>query len=301
MRTTAIDMLVDRFLAAHADKPVQIVSLGAGSDTRFFRLVRRRPELAERLVYHELDFAATTVKKIAAIERTPAALALLEGMGRQPGAAEAPSVCLAEDKTTLASASYHVHAVDLRGLASALPDASSTATTPPPGNAHTAPPHTPSLPSLSSDTPTLLLAECCLTYLDPPTSTSLLTHFTQTLIPAPTPLAIILYEPLYPHDAFGRTMRANLASRGIALPGLEAVPTLTAHAERLRGVGFVDEARGCEVGRVWAEWVGPEEKERLRRVEGLDEEEEWVLLAGHYGVVWGARGMVLGNGSGAGI
>ena len=36
-RTYAIDLLVDRFFAACGESGGQVVSLGAGSDTRFFR------------------------------------------------------------------------------------------------------------------------------------------------------------------------------------------------------------------------------------------------------------------------
>lgn len=80
------------------------------------------------------------------------------------------------------------------------------------------------------------------------------------------------------------------------MPSLLELETLDAHGRRLTGclqagnegvVGW----NGLEVRRVWKEWVSEEEKERLRVLEGLDEEEEWELLAGHYGVVWAWRGM----------
>ena len=286
-RTTAIDILIRRFLAAHPGVPTQIVSLGAGTDTRFFRLLDEEPDLALTLVYHELDFPTTTTKKIACIERTSAAIALLRQLpSRRLGTVDSLQIAL--DKTSLASPAYHVHAVDLRDLASVVPQSSSALDNDRRDEPMTAR-FTPPAP-IASEIPTLILAECCLTYLDTTVSRTLLQHFTRALIPEPTPLVIVLYEPINPHDAFGRTMRQNLSARGIELHGLAGVPTLAAHKERLHGLGFI-EAQGLEIRQVWDRWISQDEKDRLRGVEGLDEEEEWVLLAGHYGIIWGTRGL----------
>jgi len=130
----------------------------------------------------------------------------------------------------------------------------------------------------------------CLTYLPAATSTALLTHITNVHVPNPAPFYVILYEPLHPNDAFGQTMVRNLSARRIALPGLEAYPTMEAQRERLRQVGFTGGQKGVSMKDVWDGWVSWREKERLMVLEGLDEEEEWVLLAGHYGVVWAWRG-----------
>jgi len=97
------------------------------------------------------------------------------------------------------------------------------------------------------------------------------------------------------------------------MPGVDAFPDLETHARRLRqvlgkgrsGKGNVaredgdrgetrsgEESAGFEgwtIKDVWDSTVSVEEKERLRRCEMVDEEEEWVLLAGHYGVVRGWR------------
>ena len=65
LRTTAIDILISRFLATYPTGLRQIISLGAGSDTRFFRFAS-----TANLLYHELDFAANTRPKIAKILST---------------------------------------------------------------------------------------------------------------------------------------------------------------------------------------------------------------------------------------
>lgn len=266
------------------------MSLGAGTDTRFFRLLDEKPDLAHTLAYHELDFPTTTKKKVACIERTPAAIAVLRKLPARKFGTASSTLQIALDKTSLASPAYHVHAVDLRNLASVVPQSSSALADDKRDDESVTTAESSPLTSIASNTPTLILAECCLTYLDTTVSGMLLRYFTRALIPEPTPLAIVLYEPINPHDAFGRTMRQNLSARGIALHGLQGTPTLVAHKERLHGVGF-DKAQGLEIRQVWDQWISHDEKDRLRKVEGLDEEEEWMLLAGHYGIIWGSRGM----------
>lgn len=66
-RTYVIDQLVHGFLLSTSkhDRPAQIVSLGAGSDTRFWRM--RELLGTWRAKWTELDFAECTSKKARAI------------------------------------------------------------------------------------------------------------------------------------------------------------------------------------------------------------------------------------------
>ena len=77
------------------------------------------------------------------------------------------------------------------------------------------------------------------------------------------------------------------------MPTLDVYPTPADQEARLRGAGF-GEVRSRTVDQIWAGWITAAERERVDGLEGgLDEVEEWALLAGHYVVVWGWRG---GNG-----
>src|ERR1700733_7573571 len=72
-RTTAIDLLVDKFITSLITTPSssrrQIISLGAGSDTRFFRLRQKYSNIPNGdLLYHEIDFPANTATKIRQLE-----------------------------------------------------------------------------------------------------------------------------------------------------------------------------------------------------------------------------------------
>ena len=125
-------------------------------------------------------------------------------------------------------------------------------------------------------------------------------------------LGILLYEPIGADDPFGQMMVENLAARGIVMPTVQKYKTLEDQKMRLRELGFCGDVRGdgdgdvrggveaITVESVWEKWVDAEEKQRVDRLEGLDEVEEWVLLARHYAVAWGGRGDVRFEGMHAG-
>lgn len=265
-RTAALDMLVRAFLSeedvASATTPKQIISLGAGTDTRPFRIFSQLNR--QGLVYHEVDFDVVSRKKLRTVQASPLLSRILNNLS-------APGNETSWSSEPANGGSYYCHGLDLRQLAS---DASEA----------------PSLPGLRTDVPTLLLSECCLCYLSPREASGALSYFT-TRIPS---LATVLYEPIRPHDAFGRVMMSNLAARRIRMPTLEAYPEPADQEARLRAAGF-DMVRQMTVGDIWRTWVRPEERERVDGLEGLDEVEEWELLAAHYIVAWGSRGDAFGS------
>jgi [phosphatase 2A protein]-leucine-carboxy methyltransferase len=239
----------------------QIVSLGAGTDTRYFRLAAANPSLA--LIYHEIDFPINTRAKISTIKQTPALLSVLSAHSGDPD-----SILIAANGEYMTSPTLNIHAIDLRTIS---------------------PSSLPTIPNLHQNAPTLLLSECCLIYLTPEHNAQILTAFTQHLLPAPAPLALVLYEPIRPNDPFGRTMVANLASRGIRLLTLQRFEDLAAQRARLKTYGFEASQRAADTEFLWRTWVGEGEKARVAECEMLDEVEEWVLLAKHYCVAWGFR------------
>ena len=236
----------------------QIISLGAGSDTRFFRLGAQFPP--ESLVYHELDFPVNTSAKIACINRSSA----LTGCIRCP-------LFLSSNDAELHSENYHIHPIDLR----TLHPSSETRPT--------------EIRDVNPSLPTLLISECCLIYLDPAAADAVVNYFTKQLFPPSAPLGIILYEPINPSDAFGKVMVSNLAQRGIVLQTLRRYGSLEAQMERIRVYGFSGKG-GADVKHLWETGVSEAEKERISGLEMMDEVEEWNLLASHYCVVWGWRG-----------
>ena len=256
-RTAALNALIESFLAEKGSLSGtrQIVSLGAGTDTRPISLFRKRRQAD--LVYHEIDFPAACSRKMRATQGIPALRAVLphvtEGEG---GSWSAKSSCGGE---------YYCHGLDLRSLIKGGEEAT--------------------LPGLRKDLPTLLISECCLCYLEPSESQSVLKYFTDKI----PNTGVLIYEPVRPDDPFGKMMVSNLAARRIRMPTLDVYKEPADQVNRLQDAGF-GQAKVLTVHGIFERWVAPEEKARLDRLEGLDEVEEWVLLANHYVVAWGWRG-----------
>lgn len=238
----------------------QIISLGAGTDTRFFRLLSTKPR--PNLVYHELDFPVTVRKKARIIETTSSLRQLL---GAQVWSQDGSWSCQPPS-----GGEYFCHAVDLRDI----------------GQQNT---FFPPLQGLRSNLPTLLISECCLCYLDTAIGSTVLEWFAGQI----ATLATVIYEPIKPDDVFGKMMVSNLAQRGIRLPTLESFPSPLHQEARLRDAGL-EHAKALTIKQIWETWISHEEKERVDSLEGLDEVEEWQLLADHYVVAWGWRGPDLG-------
>lgn len=229
----------------------QIISLGAGSDTRYFRLKRDRTHTG--FTYHELDFLENNRAKISRL-KDPRCVDLVQ----RECAVDLDLMNADANTGELSSEEYSIHAIDLREL----PE---------------------SLPWLNREAATLIISECCLIYLSPEAADNALSYFARQLGNAPLSMAI--YEPFRPNDAFGQTMIRNLMTRGIVLKTIEKYADLEKQKQRLKELGMEARARDCE--DVWRLWVSPEEKERVDKLEWMDEVEEFVLLVKHYCVAWG--------------
>lgn len=218
-----------------------------------------RSDLSD-ITYHEVDFPTICTKKLNTFKATPALRRLVsdptvENNGSWQAHAENRSV-------------LWCHGLDLRELVQ-----QQAASRP--------------LPGLRTDVPTLLISECCLCYLEPSDARDVIKWFADQI----PNLGIVLYEPVKPHDAFGKTMVSNLASRGIAMPTLDEFKERADQEARLRAAGFA-KVNQMTVDEIWNKWVLDEEKDRVNGLEGLDEVEEWNLLASHYIVAWGWRGEI---------
>ncbi|KAI8964377.1 LCM-domain-containing protein [Daldinia sp. FL1419] len=245
-RTTALDRLIYSFLSGTATQQRQIISLGAGTDTRCFKLFSQPSQAG--LIYHEIDFPTIASKKLQLVNATPQLRSIIPNPQNEKdgwSSSSLPNGC-----------QYWCHGLDLRAL---LNDGIE------------------SLSGIRKDVPTVLVSECCLCYLEASEAQGVIKYFAEKL----PDLAIIIYEPIRPDDSFGKQMVSNLAARQIQMPTLDSYRDSAKQQSRLKEAGF-ELATSLTIRDVWRKWITEEEKERVDGLEGLDEVEEWNLLADHY-------------------
>ena len=206
VRTWAIQKLVNQFLDAHSQagqRKKQILSLGAGTDTRFFRLAADGgPRAAIIHKYVEVDFPEATTKKAMVIKKesrlagllgTDVRLGQLQCVFGQPELAN--YIPTEHGGSSLTSDVYCLVPGDLRDFVGSLA--------------------TRLLEILDPALPTLILAECVFIYLDPQLSGSILDWSVATF--GSVGVMTILYDPVGLGDSFGRVMINNLRAGYISL------------------------------------------------------------------------------------
>ncbi|WRT67426.1 uncharacterized protein IL334_004397 [Kwoniella shivajii] len=294
-RTVGIDILINKFLdkgKGETEESRQIVSLGAGSDTRFWRLMSQQnpPNIAK---YIEIDFPHLTSPKAQRIARQKKLHCLLQSPScshpevSMPSTSGAPSSSsstipykISQGGTRLDSRFYHLLPMDLRPCPipkRSIHDILDEYL----------------LPLLDNSKPTLFLAECLFPYMPPEDSLSIISWFGEKFHHSMG----VVYEMSGLDDSFGKVMKRNLASRNLSIPGSTPFPTPQSQADRFLdprlGKGVFDQSGVKTLWQVRDEVIDAKELQRISRLEILDEIEELKLVLEHYVIAWGVKGDIL--------
>ncbi|KAI0821410.1 S-adenosyl-L-methionine-dependent methyltransferase [Irpex lacteus] len=268
VRSEGIDKLVYQWLdlSSAEGKQCQIVSLGAGSDTRFWRLASG-PRAQQVARYVELDFAENTTRKAMAIRKSKELSSLL---------GKSEDVKIVDGGTGLHSPVYHLLPADLR-----LPPSNvlKVLTQPSASGAGVI---------LSPNLPTLLIFECVLVYMTPDASDALIQWFTDYFAPSDAVLGAAVYEMFGLNDAFGQVMLNNLKARNVTLPGAEPYANVASLPTRFAKHGFTS-SQARTLRDIRRSFISSDELERVSDLEMLDEIEELELVLQHYAITWGYK------------
>jgi tRNA wybutosine-synthesizing protein 4 len=131
----------------------------------------------------------------------------------------------------------------------------------------------------NAHTPTLVLSECVLVYMNKETTMRLSSELAGAL--QLSDAVWMTYDMIHPDDTYGRNMIKNLQQVGFDIPGIKDFPTLDAQKARFLDCGWVA-ANSCSMRHYFDKLMDDSLKEKLHKVEMLDEVEEWNMLMDHY-------------------
>jgi len=255
IRAKAIDHTLRSFLnhAQHLNTAAQIVSLGAGFDTSYFRL-KEKGLLGKNCRYVEIDFPDVIRRKRNIIDQHQV---LKNVIGEYT--LDSDDILKTEDLVILPC--------DLTD-STKLNEIIGKRT------------------GIRFDIPTLFFSECVLTYVEYERSVELLRWIAQRFEHS----AVIIYEQIRPDDAFGRVMMRHFDKIQSPLQRIRDLSTIQKHTELFHGLGF-EEVVGFDMNFFFTHYLDQEEKSRMMNLEPFDEFEEWHLKCSHYCITAGFTGL----------
>uniref|UniRef100_M4C3X1 [phosphatase 2A protein]-leucine-carboxy methyltransferase n=2 Tax=Hyaloperonospora arabidopsidis (strain Emoy2) TaxID=559515 RepID=M4C3X1_HYAAE len=278
LRHVALDRCVELFLSQYSTAPqVNIVSLGAGFDTLFFRLLQKQ-RFAGNIAFTEVDCDAIATTKSKLLKDPDVFAGLLKDTTNLSVVAPRADEKVAW-RCQMQSASYSIIACDLGDLEKldAMLDAA----------------------GVERSMPTLILAECVVSYLAPEKGTELLRYLGKAFFTC----SIALYDPIGLHtidiservtsastklergsSAFSSTLQRYFAAKGCTLRGARGYQTAAEHCRRLLARGHWKNCRILDMNGVFAACTTVEEKRRLALLEPFDEYADWMLCNAHYAI-----------------
>ncbi|KAH6920555.1 hypothetical protein HPB50_028454 [Hyalomma asiaticum] len=242
-----MSQLFNDYCAAFKNRTCQVLSLGAGYDSNYFRL-KASGKLPVNCRYFEVDLQSVVANKKAIIEGS-ADLSSLVTDAATSGSSQPQYCLLSQDITDLKRLESELRAVDV-----------------------------------DFRVPTLVIAECVLSYLDTKHSDRLV-EWTSTAF---ADVALAVYEQVEPHDAFGIVMLAHFESLGSPLKSLHRYPSVASLRDRYLERGY--ESCDCVSVAEYLCTLDAEEALRFQELEPFDEFEEWLEKCAHYAFAVSRKG-----------
>jgi len=252
IRVRLVRQLIEQFIDKCNTRQLQyqIVNIGCGSDTLFWRLRDAGYEIS---AFVETDFPDVTSKKAFVVNKVPAL--------KKAAVGSRESLLVANKGTDIHGSNYHLVGGDLRKWNELEPKLIDDC-------------------GLDFNLPTLILTECVLVYLPPEKTTNLLSWFTSKF----TSSFVVNYEQVNLHTRFAQVMIESLRHHNCDLLGKDACYSLDTQKQRFVDCGF--SAAGAV--NVWDAYenLPYETRVKIEKIEFLDEFEVMKQLLEHYCVAW---------------
>jgi O-methyltransferase involved in polyketide biosynthesis len=262
-RIMCVDRAISSFLRLCSEKRSQhpqIVVLGAGKDTSFFRLqagLLASDTTPKAVKWIEVDYESVVSAKVERIIRKEDVFhARVVSQSKQGVVTMAARI-----GANPWQGSYQLVPHDLNGCTNKLSELLHGS-------------------GLDCSIPTLFVLECCLMYLPQSSTQKLLKGIAEF---CGDDGCICMYEPLLGDDPFGKVMERNLTTAGVACDESTLVQTrtLTRQMDNLSDAGF-KVITGCDMWAAFETVLTDEQRRHANRCEFLDEIEEWILIMKHY-------------------
>ncbi|KAM3142116.1 hypothetical protein pb186bvf_005770 [Paramecium bursaria] len=230
--------VIQKFIQLH--NQCQIISLGCGYDTLPFIKIKQHQD--RQFKYYETDLEVVVKKKIKKIQQSPKIKGLLNDL--------VIGDTIQSQKYALFGCDLQIQEKFFKGLEEL---------------------------NINYNLPTIIFAECVLTYIDSKATDNLLKAMKQKF----AHLDFLNYEMFNPNDQFGKMMVKNFEYRGCPLIGIDAYPSLHSQIERLTNLGY-ENVKIADMKTLYHKGTDQEERQRIEKIELMDEWEEWNIMQSHY-------------------
>ncbi|XP_078085374.1 tRNA wybutosine-synthesizing protein 4 [Mustelus asterias] len=256
VRAKAVDYSLSCFLQQTASySQRQILSLGAGFDSLYFRL-KANGELKNVIVY-EVDFPDVVQRKATLIKNKQEFVELIG--------------CIDEIRPAqmgrlfLSGMDYKLLGIDLTEIVELDKLLMET--------------------GLNPACPTLILSEVVLTYMRCESSSAVIHWAADRFSSA----VFVLYEQIHPADPFGQVMQRHFTQLNSTLHAIIQFPEKETQRRRFLNEGW-EECHCIDMNEFYVGFIPEQEKQRIEMLEPFDECEEWHLKCSHYLILSASKG-----------
>ncbi|KAM9996031.1 hypothetical protein ACTFIY_002223 [Dictyostelium cf. discoideum] len=261
-RVECIEQLVSQFFTQYKDiNKKQIISLGCGFDTYYFRLMNNK-DIKKDFIYFEVDYDQVISNKIKIIQNHKELQTMIDQEWDSKYDTNEKLASMVNHQK-VSSKSYRLGSIDLTNLETfKIFDEL----------------------EIDYNVPTLFLSECVLVYIPTKCGNDVIQWASNKFSES----CFITYEQIKPNDEFGRMMIKNIEMKGCPLLSIESFPEIDDQRKRYNNLGW-NKTEILDMRHVYSDFINKNRIKETEKLEIFDEFEEWDLIQGHYVYVFAMK------------